>query len=249
MTQTAISAQRPAGAKPKQVAARKTPSFWERFQSISVWLIGLGIAGTFLYLCTNILPRVGVNLEGSNVVPGWQGFNNAVLYIHILTAIPPLFLGLIGFSAKIRRSGGQTHKIIGTIYCVGIWVSAVTGLLLATANTHGVLAKLGFATLAIAWFTITYVAYLEARRKNFPSHRQWMIRSFAITLAVVSVRPMFIFGPPSGMDYDSYYQIVTWMCWVPNLLIAEWYIRVTNYSGRFVHKPQQTSPDLVAANS
>lgn len=233
-----------AGSAPKTPARRQDNSPWAIFQRWSFGLICVGVSGTMLYLSTQILPRlIGNDLDASPVFAGFQTLNNAILHIHILTAIPPLFLGLLGFSAWLRRASGRAHRWIGTVYCCGIWVSAVTGFLLATANEHGALAKLGFSCLAISWFTATYLAYIKARRKEFPPHREWMIRSYAITLAVVSVRPMFMIDPPMGLTYDVWYQIVTWICWVPNLIVAELYIQSTYYSGKLkrhltLHQPE-----------
>ncbi|MEO0730301.1 MAG: DUF2306 domain-containing protein, partial [Pseudomonadota bacterium] len=68
--------------------------------------------------------------------------------------------------------------------------------------------------------------------KDFVSHRRWMIRSFAVTLAVVSIRPMFIFAPMTGLPHEVWYPALTWLCWVPNLLIGELYLRATMFTGR-----------------
>lgn len=105
--------------------------------------------------------------------------------------------------------------------------------MLAVANPHGLWAKLGFGTLAVVWFVTTTFAYVTARRKDFAAHRVWMIRSFAVTLAVVSIRPMGLFGPLlPGFTVDEWYVLLTWMCWVPNLMIGEIYARMTTPAGR-----------------
>jgi hypothetical protein len=53
-----------------------------------------------------------------------------------------------------------------------------------------------------------------------------MIRSYALTFAAVTLRiwlPLFQNG--FGMEFISAYVIIAWLCWVPNLLWAEWYVR------------------------
>jgi hypothetical protein len=49
-----------------------------------------------------------------------------------------------------------------------------------------------------------------------------MIRNFALTFAAVTLRlylpPVLIVGLPFAMSYA----IIAWLCWVPNLLVAEW---------------------------
>ena len=53
-----------------------------------------------------------------------------------------------------------------------------------------------------------------------------MIRNFALTLAAVTLRnymPLMLlaFGPSFRQSYVT----VSWLCWVPNLLVAEWLVR------------------------
>lgn len=50
-----------------------------------------------------------------------------------------------------------------------------------------------------------------------------MTRSFALTLAAVTLR---IYLPllASQMSFLTAYLIVSWVCWVPNLLAAEWLV-------------------------
>ena len=53
-----------------------------------------------------------------------------------------------------------------------------------------------------------------------------MIRSYALTLAAVSLR---LQAPVLSLLYATNYTgvspIVAWSCWLPNILIAEWLIR------------------------
>lgn len=205
---------------------------WSALQRLFYGCATIGVALTTAYICVFALPHVATGLKASPVVPGWPVFNGTLLSLHILFALPPLLLGVLAFSTTVRRWSPHLHRHFGTIYCLCIWLSAVTGLFLALANKHGLVAKAGFSMLAIAWFTTTWQAYATARRRDFVTHRRWMFRSYAITLAVVSVRPMFMFGPPAGLDDETWYQIITWLCWVPNVIVGELYLRLTYHSGR-----------------
>ncbi len=67
-------------------------------------------------------------------------------------------------------------------------------------------------------------AYLRIRSRDVQSHREWMTRSYALIFAAVTLRlymPLLdaVLGEYSG------YALVAWLCWVPNLLVAEWMIR------------------------
>ncbi|WP_250637311.1 DUF2306 domain-containing protein [Stenotrophomonas rhizophila] len=48
------------------------------------------------------------------------------------------------------------------------------------------------------------------------------MRNFSLTLAAVTLR---IYLPSSmvlGIPFDIAYPIIAWLCWLPNLLLAEW---------------------------
>jgi len=53
-----------------------------------------------------------------------------------------------------------------------------------------------------------------------------MIRNFALSLAAVTLRvymPLMLAG--FHWPFRFTYITVSWLCWIPNLLIAEWLIR------------------------
>ena len=88
------------------------------------------------------------------------------------------------------------------------------------------MASFGFGFLSLFWLGTTAQVIRFARARDFVAHRRWIIRSFAITLAAVTLRlylPFFmIFGE---MTYAQASVWVAWLCWVPNLAFAEWWIR------------------------
>ena len=58
-------------------------------------------------------------------------------------------------------------------------------------------------------------------------HRNWMIRNYSLTFAAVTLRiwlPLFIvlFGIE---HFELSYAIIAWLAWVPNLIVAELFIR------------------------
>ena len=64
---------------------------------------------------------------------------------------------------------------------------------------------------------------------DIESHRQWMIRSYALAFAAVTLRIYMPFMQAVlGMEFLDAYLIVAWMCWVPNLLVAELIVRMTS---------------------
>jgi hypothetical protein len=49
-----------------------------------------------------------------------------------------------------------------------------------------------------------------------------MIRSYALTFAAVTLRIWLPLGQVLHFDFVEAYRVIAWLCWVPNLLAAEW---------------------------
>lgn len=55
--------------------------------------------------------------------------------------------------------------------------------------THSTLAfRFFLLTLATAWFLTTAVAFAAVRNRNVQIHREWMVRSYAVTTTFVTTR-------------------------------------------------------------
>ena len=52
-----------------------------------------------------------------------------------------------------------------------------------------------------------------------------MIRSFALTFAAVTLRLYLPFPPMMGFTFVEGYRVIAWLAWVPNLALAELYLR------------------------
>jgi hypothetical protein len=90
----------------------------------------------------------------------------------------------------------------------------------------GIVTQTGFATLAVLWGAATFIALCHAVARRINLHRRWMIRSYALTFAAVTLRlqvPIWVLS--LGTDYVGVLPIIAWACWVPNLIFAEWLIR------------------------
>lgn len=154
--------------------------------------------------------------------------NPIVIHTHAFAAGLALLLGPWQFSSRLRARRPQLHRWVGRVYLVaGIVVGGVSGLLLSRLAQGGWVAQLGFACLAIAWLYTGYRGYRAIRRGERAQHRQWMVRNHALTLAAVSLRlyiPLFL---ASGVPFELAYPVIAWICWVPHLLIAHWWLRRT----------------------
>jgi uncharacterized membrane protein len=147
------------------------------------------------------------------------------VWTHVLCGSVALVAGALNFRHALRRRSPAVHRRVGLVYVLSALASGMAGGLLAGFAYGGPLNQLGFAGLALATLLFTARAYRTALNRDFAAHRRWMVRSYAMIFAAVTLRielPLLAVG---FRAFDPAYAIVAWSCWVPNLLIAEWLLR------------------------
>jgi hypothetical protein len=148
-----------------------------------------------------------------------------VLTVHAGFAASALILGPLQFLAGLRRRRPVVHRWVGRGYVACCLAAGLAGLLLAFGARTGPVSTAGFGSLAVIWLWTTAQGWLSARGRRFADHRRWMIRSYALTFAAVTLRlylPL-AFILPTG--YDNTYRAISFLCWVPNLMVAELWLR------------------------
>jgi len=151
--------------------------------------------------------------------PIWR----TAFYIHITGGMLALLTGPFQFIKKLRNKNLQLHRTLGKIYLGAIlFLAGPSGLLMAFYAEGGTIAVVGFAIMAVLWLITTYMAYESIRKKNIEAHKAWMVRSFALTFAAVTLR---LYVPiASGYFHVAPFYVEAssaWVSWLPNLLIAE----------------------------
>lgn len=149
------------------------------------------------------------------------------LNLHVAGAATALLLGSFQFIPALRRGG--THRWVGRAYVLSCLVGGIAGLPLALGSTAGPIATAGFGLLAVLWLTVNALGWRAALLRDFVTHRRWMIRSWALTLAAVTLRLYLGGATASGLPMPEAYRAISFLCWVPNLLVAEIYLRLRPY--------------------
>lgn len=148
----------------------------------------------------------------------------SAIALHLTGGIAAIVLGALQLNSRLRRKYLPAHRWLGRVYVVSVTIGGIAGLALATKSTGGLVTHFGFGMMAVCWVGSTVTAYRYIRAKNVAAHRDWMLRSYALTLAAVTLRIYLGISQAYGMDFVTAYQAISWMCWVPNLLIVEWFI-------------------------
>jgi uncharacterized membrane protein len=153
--------------------------------------------------------------------------NAPTVYAHVFGASVALLLGPLQFWAAFRTRRPALHRLVGKLYLgLGVGLGGIAGLILATRAQGGLAGQLGFACLALAWLYTAVHALGAAQSRDFATHRRWMIRNFALTFAAVTLRLWMPLGfALDRWPFEVVYPTVAWLCWVPNLLVAEWWLR------------------------
>jgi uncharacterized membrane protein len=144
------------------------------------------------------------------------------IYAHIFGASVALLLGPLQFLKGLRAARPGLHRALGWAYlALGVGVGGLAGLYVAFFAFGGAVSTSGFAVLAVVWLYTGARAVLAAKRRDFDTHRRWMVRNFALALAAVTLRIGLGIGFGSGLPFEVFYPPLAWLSWVPNLLLAE----------------------------
>lgn len=181
------------------------------FLSIAVSLYALGV-----YTLLPVGALVHPDMKASYTS------NAFALLVHVFSAVFALLLGSVQFSARLRGRYPRAHRMAGRLYLgVGVALGGASGLYLAFHAFGGPIARAGFALLAAAWLHTGWQAYRAIRRGDVPAHRAWMVRNWSLTLAAVTLRIYLPLSMALGIDFATAYAAIAWLCWVPNLLVAQ----------------------------
>jgi len=145
------------------------------------------------------------------------------LQTHIVASAIALILGPFQFLEPLREKAPVLHRWIGRIYVAACLAGGASGVAIALYSSSGLVAGLGFLLLGLLWLGFTFLALVSAMRRNFIAHERWMIRSFALTFAAVTLRIYLPIGLTT-VGFDNSYTLIAWACWLPNLIVAELFI-------------------------
>ena len=156
-----------------------------------------------------------------------------MLITHVITAMLAILIGPFQFLPGLRKGRLlKVHRWLGRTYMLSILFGGLSGLYMAQFAYGGIVSRVGFAALAILWLYSGYRAYRHIRNKEIEQHREWMIRNYALTLAGLMLRVWVPLSMPLGIDFTLAYMFIGWLCWVPNLFVAEWIVRRTRPAQR-----------------
>ena len=150
--------------------------------------------------------------------------------IHILPALVFIVLGPFQFSRRIRERYPRRHRRSGRILMVCGGIIGITGLTMSFAmpSIGGINQAASTTLFSIFFLLALYKAYRYILRGNTVLHREWMLRAYAIGLAVATIRPIvgvfFATSIFSGLTPYEFFGTAFWIGFVLHLIGAEAWI-------------------------
>ncbi len=207
-------------------------TFGEKIQDLflkSGWAI-LTLGSVFLFLITasyfSFCSDCNFLLKKQDVVfnPYWR----TAFYIHISGGMLAVMTGPLQFLKGFRKRFLKAHRALGKVYLASVLLLAgPSGQFMAFYAEGSWLASLGFLVMAFLWIYTTWRAYTSIRVRDIDAHRAWMTRSFALTLAAVTLRTWVpVASYWLHIDQQLVVETSAWISWIPNLVVAEILIRL-----------------------
>ena len=153
--------------------------------------------------------------------------------VHIVPGLLFMILGPLQFNPTIRARHLRWHRLSGRVFVVcglvvGISALAMSFGMPAIGGVNQAAATTVFGTFFL--FALCR-AFWHIRRGEVALHREWMIRAFAIGLAVATIRPIigmfFATSPFTGLTPREFFGIAFWIGFVVHLIAAETWIHAT----------------------
>ena len=148
-------------------------------------------------------------------------------FVHVYASMWVLFAGFSQFSKNLLRNNPGLHRTFGYIYVVDVLlITGPAGLVMGFYANGGLPSRIAFVSLALLWIFFTAMALIKSKQKDFKAHRQYMIRSYALTLSAITLRAWkYAITNSFELPPMDVYRSVAWLGWVPNLIFAEFLIR------------------------
>jgi hypothetical protein len=186
-----------------------------------------------------LIPVLENRYQPAPPAPGMPAFpeeefaRNALLtLVHILPGLLFVVLGLLQFIKSIRFRWPHVHRWTGRIVLASGILIGITGMIMGFKMPVSGVSLTSATTLFGALFLFSLVkGFLHIRHRHIALHREWMIRAFAIGLAVTTTRPImgifFATSPLTGLTVEDFFGTALWIGFTIHLIAAEAWINHT----------------------
>ncbi len=123
-----------------------------------------------------------------------------LLLPHVVCASVALTTGAVQFSSRIRRWSLPFHRVTGRVYVAAICIAGPAAIVMS----HGTAFFTATLVQAGTWITTAIAALLTARNRQIEQHRQWVVRSYAVTFGFILLHLLNPLPFWSGISDNAY---------------------------------------------
>lgn len=224
---------KPDGGRHAVVALR-----WSARLLVAVSWVSGAIFATYIIAFFGGAAIGGAGARWNESLPGLNDvgspLTNIAIGAHFIAGGVLLLLGPIQLIGSVRRAVPGLHRWLGRIYVASAAMAGLGGLafIAGQGTIGGPVMDLGFGLYGALMVLCAAMAFVHARSGRYERHRAWAIRLFALTIGSWLYRMEYglwslLFGdvgrePGFGGWFDA---IMVFFFYVPNLVIAELFIR------------------------
>jgi uncharacterized membrane protein YozB (DUF420 family) len=214
-------------------AAGRARRWWQR-----PWIAPLMMVA-IVFIAFSLPPYLTFDPGKSRIRPP-EGFSlyYPLLVAHVLFATMAMLMCCVQIWPWFRRRYPAAHRMMGQVYIFGGVIPAgIIGLIIGAVSPYGPTLRASNVLLATLWLIFTITGFWMVRRHRLVEHRRWMVRSFALTMSVITNRiwaaiavvvllPQLptTFEGNETMMIQSIAGLSGWLGWVIPLLFAEWWL-------------------------
>jgi hypothetical protein len=180
------------------------------------------------------------NFTPAGVTPFDSGFGEhpVMTFLHILPGALFMILGPMQFTPGVRARHERGKHWTGRVFLVVAFIVGVSaiGMPFVMLPIGGVNEAAASILFAIIFLVSLGKAWWYGRKHHVALYREWLIRAFAIGLAISTIRPIIgIFFGVSGLPPQVFFGTAFWIGFTLHLMLAEVWINYTRQIGQAGH--------------
>ncbi|WP_205302507.1 DUF2306 domain-containing protein [Nonomuraea montanisoli] len=259
MSRRPAAAEPPVRSEPPGQSAppgRARPRWWRR-----PWVAPLAVLAV-AFVAFSLPPYVSLDPSRSRVpAPAFFPPHYVMLSLHVVFGSVAMLTCCLQIWPWFRERHPRAHRLVGRVYVLGGCLPAgLMGLVVGLATPFGHVIRASNVLLALLWLGCTIAGWRAARRRRFVEHRRWMVRSFALTMSIITNRVhtavlIVLLQPELATTYHGDQALLTqtaaglggWLGWVLPLLAAEWWLERGDARRRARRRAATRTPATPAA--
>ena len=219
---------------------------------IVVFLASIGVAAGVRRTIVLFNPSQAVERSDAKGLDAPFARHRALTLIHIVPGMLFMILAPLQFIPRIRRQHRKFHRWAGRVVVGAGIIIGVTALVMSFGTViGGANETAATVTFALIFLFELVVAFIYIRRGNVARHREWMIRAYAIALAIATIRPIIgAFFAARRLSPHEFFGIAFWIGFTVHLIAAEVWLSHTR-PGRppEMHRLQTRFADQISSSN